>query len=132
MNGLPWTQHLILLPILLPLLAGAALISGQQARHGLVAVNLVCNLIFAGLRVDPVPFCRRRPLADGLGVYLAANWQAPFGIALLVDRLSALLLLLTALLSLAVLVFSYRGWGRIGVHFHSLFLFLLTGINGAF
>lgn len=133
MNGLPWTQHLILLPILLPLLAGAALIPVNEARHGLkFAVNLVCNLILLASALTLFRFADGGHWPDGLGVYLAANWQAPFGIALLVDRLSALLLLLTALLSLAVLVFSYRGWSRIGVHFHSLFLFLLTGINGAF
>ena len=32
----------------------------------------------------------------GIGVYLAANWAAPFGIALVADRLAALMLLLTA------------------------------------
>src|SRR5690606_1949537 len=66
------------------------------------------------------------------GVYLAANWSAPYGIALVADRLAALMLTLTAVLALASLVFSSSRWSRIGVHFHSLFQFLLMGLNGAF
>lgn len=69
---------------------------------------------------------------QGIGVYLAANWAAPFGIALLADRLAAMMLLLTAVLAVAALLYSARGWSRVGVHFHSLFQFLLMGLNGAF
>ncbi|MCK6389383.1 MAG: monovalent cation/H+ antiporter subunit D, partial [Zoogloea sp.] len=54
------------------------------------------------------------------------------GIALVVDRLSALMLVLTSTIALAVLVFGARRWDRVGVHFHSLFQFLLMGLNGAF
>ena len=133
MNGLAWTQHLILLPILLPLLAGALLITVNEARHGFkFAINLGCNLL---LLVSALAIFWRTDLElwpGAMGVYLAANWIAPFGIALVADRLAALMLVLTAVLSLSVLVFSYRGWSRIGVHFHSLFLFMLMGINGAF
>lgn len=133
MNGLAWAQHLILLPIVLPLLAGALLITVNEARHGLkFAVNLGCNML---LLVFAVALFWKTDLElwpGPMGVYLAANWIAPFGIALVADRLAALMLVLTAVLSICVLIFSYRGWGRIGVHFHSLFLFMLMGINGAF
>lgn len=133
MSGLPWTQHLILLPILLPLLAGAALIPVNETRHGLkFAVNLFCNAILLLTALFLFWHTDQELWPGSIGVYLAANWAAPFGIALVADRLSALMLVLTALLSLAVLVFSQQGWSRIGVHFHSLFLFLLMGINGAF
>jgi multicomponent K+:H+ antiporter subunit D len=69
---------------------------------------------------------------DGIGVYLAANWAAPFGIALMVDRLAALMLVLTA--TIAPPCWCSRrsagtGWG---CSFHALFQFLLMGLNGAF
>ena len=67
-----------------------------------------------------------------MGVYRLGDWPAPFGIVLVVDRLSALMLLLTSLISMAALVFSLARWHRIGPHFHSLFQFLLMGLNGAF
>ena len=57
---------------------------------------------------------------------------ATFGIVLVVDRLSALMLVLTAMLALPVLVYSLARWDRAGVHYHPLFQFLLMGVNGAF
>jgi len=133
MSGLDWTQHLILLPILLPLLAGAILIPVNESRHGLkFAINLACNLLLLVVALVLFRLADQEAWPGPMGVYLAANWMAPFGIALVADRLAALMLLLTAVLSLSVLIFSVKGWSRIGVHFHSLFLFLLMGINGAF
>lgn len=133
MSGMTWTQHLILAPILLPLLAGAILIPVNEARHGLkFALNLGCNLLLLAAALTLFWRADQELWPGSMGVYLAANWMAPFGIALVADRLAALMLVLTAVLSLAVLVFSHQGWSRIGVHFHSLFLFLLMGINGAF
>ena len=51
---------------------------------------------------------------------------------LVADRLSALMVLLTALLGLAALLFALARWHRAGPQFHSLFQFLLAGLNGAF
>ncbi len=133
MTALPWSDHLILIPIVLPLLAGALLIIVNEARHGLkFAVNLACNLLLLATALALLWRTDQELWPGPIGVYLAANWVAPFGIALVADRLAALMLLLTAILSVSVLVFSYRGWSRIGVHFHSLFLLMVMGINGAF
>src|SRR5690606_33107300 len=57
---------------------------------------------------------------------------APFGIVLVLDRLAALMLVLTAVLALAVLLYATGGWDQRGRHFHSLFQFQLMGVNGAF
>jgi multicomponent K+:H+ antiporter subunit D len=67
-----------------------------------------------------------------MGVYLAANWQAPFGIVLALDRLSAMMLVLTSVVALASIVFAGARWHRAGVHFHPLFQFQLMGLAGAF
>jgi len=65
-------------------------------------------------------------------VYLLGNWAAPFGIVLVVDRLAALMLLLTSCIALPVLAFACDGWDARGRHFHALFQFQLMGLNGAF
>ncbi|UVW28600.1 monovalent cation/H+ antiporter subunit D [Massilia sp. H6] len=130
--SLDWTLHLVILPVLLPLLSGAVLATVKQGRHRLkfalsygCALALLGNaLALAGLADGDWP--------DGIGVYFGANWAAPFGIALVADRLSAAMLVLTALLALAALHYAQPRWSRIGVHFHSLFQLLLMGINGAF
>jgi multicomponent K+:H+ antiporter subunit D len=130
---LSWTSHLVLVPIVLPLLCGAMMVPLTQGAHRLKffisyvsVVGLLINAIVLMGQTDGELW------QDGIGVYLAANWSAPFGIALVADRLSALMLLLTAVLGLAALHYAMLRWGRIGVHFHSLFQFLLMGINGAF
>jgi multicomponent K+:H+ antiporter subunit D len=65
--------------------------------------------------------------------YALGNWRAPFGIVLVLDRLSAMMLLLTALLAMAALIYAVStGADRDGWHFHPLFQFQLLGLNGAF
>lgn len=128
-----WQEQLIMLPVLLPLLSGALLIPIRETRHGLkLALNLASCALQLLVALELVWLLDTEHWPHGLGVYLAANWSAPFGIVLLADRLSALMLLLTAVLALAVLMFSMQRWSRIGVHFHSLYQFLLMGLNGAF
>jgi multicomponent K+:H+ antiporter subunit D len=68
----------------------------------------------------------------GPQAYLLGNWPAPFGIVLVLDRLSALMLVLTAVIGLAALLYACSGWDARGRHFHVLFQFLLLGTNGAF
>jgi multicomponent K+:H+ antiporter subunit D len=126
-------DHLLLAPVLLPLLCGAALAPLTQGWHRLkFALGYASVLGMLASALVLVAMTDGGYWADGIGVYLAANWAAPFGIALVADRLAALMLLLTALLALAALHYAMQRWGRIGVHFHTLFQFLLMGINGAF
>ena len=127
------SQHLVIVPILLPLICGALLTPFTQGRHrfkfALGYASVLGQLITALLLMQQTD---SQAWAGGIGVYLAANWAAPFGIALVADRLSALMLLLCSMLALAALNYAMQRWSRIGVHFHPLFQFLLMGINGAF
>ncbi|MYZ53298.1 monovalent cation/H+ antiporter subunit D [Malikia spinosa] len=133
MTALPWMQHLVVAPVLLPLIVGALLIPVSQKRHQLkFAFGLGSGVLSWVLALALLLLADGERWPAGIGVYLAANWSAPFGIALVVDRLSALMLLLTATIALAVMLFSARRWDRVGVSFHSLFQFLLMGLNGAF
>ncbi|RYF01300.1 MAG: monovalent cation/H+ antiporter subunit D [Oxalobacteraceae bacterium] len=126
-------DQLILVPVLLPLLCGAAMAPLTQGWHRLkLALGYLSVLGLLATALVLVAMTDGGYWQDGIGVYLAANWAAPFGIALVADRLAALMLLLSALLALAALLFAQQRWGRIGVHFHTLFQFLLMGINGAF
>ncbi|MDB5869653.1 MAG: multisubunit potassium/proton antiporter, PhaD subunit, partial [Polaromonas sp.] len=70
--------------------------------------------------------------AQAMDVYLAGNWPAPYGIVLALDRLSAMMLLLTSAIALAESMFSAARWHRAGVHFHPLFQLQLMGLSGAF
>src|SRR3546814_8427090 len=75
-----------------------------------------------------------QPGGDGAlaAVYRIGDWPARFGIVLVVDRLSALMLLLASVLALAVLPAALARWQHRGNYFQPLFQFLLMGLNGAF
>src|SRR5690606_24217936 len=109
--SLSWSQQLILVPVILPLLCGAALILGNETRRRLkFAFNLGSVLILLAVALSLMWQVDSGYLTDGVGVYLAANWAAPFGIALVVDRLAALMLLLTAVLAACSLLYALKRW----------------------
>ena len=121
---------LVIAPIILPLLAGAGMLLLNGERHR----TLVAGLNVAGTLALVCIAALLLGLSDSGSriVYRLGNWPAPFGIVLVLDRLSALMLLLSNVLALASAVFSLARWHRAGAHFHSLFQFLLMGLNGAF
>ncbi len=128
-----WSTHLIALPILLPMVCGAFLIlfsrGNFSVRFGISAVSTVGQLLTALCLLQLI---ENNYWPGDIGVYLAANWVAPFGIALVVDRLAVMMLLLTSVMGLGALWYSHVRWGRVGVHYFPLFQFLLMGLNGAF
>lgn len=123
-------NHWIVAPVILPALVGPLLAWVMRfdivlARTVSMASTVALTAISIGLFVLA---------SDGdVHVYQLGNWAPPFGIMLVVDRLSAMLLVLTSLLALMVLMHvSATGWDTRGRHFHALFQFQLMGIYGAF
>jgi multicomponent K+:H+ antiporter subunit D len=124
-----WTDHLVAAPILLPMLAGAAMIlAGDRRRGVVVALGLASTLGLVALAAVLVGMAD----APQVRIYRLGDWPAQFGIVLAHDRLSALMLALVAVLGLAAFVSSLARWDRAGAHFHPLFQFQLMGLNGAF
>ncbi|KRC01145.1 cation:proton antiporter [Hydrogenophaga sp. Root209] len=125
--------HLMVAPILLPLLAACLLMFVSERRHrtkatlGLLAT--AANLCVAVLLVFWV---KAGDEPSAFGIYLPSNWDVPYGIVLVLDRLSALMLVMTALVALMALLFSLARWHKAGAHFHPLFQIQIMGLNGAF
>lgn len=122
-------NHLPVLPVVLPLLAGALLLlterAGMSAQRALAAVAMLLQLGVAVLLLQSA--------ASGeVSVYLLGDWPAQLGISLVIDRLSALMVVTTAVLGAAALLYAGSGWDRRALHFHALFQFQLAGLNGAF
>jgi multicomponent K+:H+ antiporter subunit D len=130
-----WARHLLVVPILLPLLTGAVLLLVDETRHTVkVVVSLASTLLLLAAAMALVRIADGVPPGSGAlsSAYAIADWPAPFAIVLVLDRLSALMVALTSVLALASLVFSMARWHRAGPHFHTLFQFLLMGLGGAF
>lgn len=126
-----WTHHLIILPILLPLATAALLLMFDERRRTLKsAINLASTVLLLVLAVVLMRMADAK--APDAEVYLLGNWPAPFGIVLVLDRLSALMLVLASVLGIASLSFAVAWWYKASPHFHTLFQLLLMGLNGAF
>ena len=125
--------HGPVLPVVLPLMAGALLLLLESARSQALQrwVSRVSLLATFALLAVAALLLRQ---ADGgeVQAYLVGNWPAPFGIALALDRLGALMVLLTAAVACTALVYALGGTAARGLHFHALFQFQLMGLNGAF
>jgi multicomponent K+:H+ antiporter subunit D len=124
-----WLHHLTIVPIVLPLVAGALMVLFDERRHALKAtVSLGSAILLLAVSLTLLAITD----ATTPSVYLLGNWPAPFGIVLVLDRLSALMLVLTSILAIASLTFALARWQRGGAHFHTIFQLLLMGVNGAF
>ena len=128
--------HLVAVPILVPMFTAALmLLLGEQRRRIKSALTVISGLVgliaaLALLRWVNAPDTGGGP--GSIGVYLAGNWRAPFGIVLVADRLSTLMVALTGVVAFAVSIYSTSRWDRAGVHFHPLLQLQLMGLNGAF
>ncbi|MBN8912561.1 MAG: monovalent cation/H+ antiporter subunit D [Rhizobiales bacterium] len=128
-------DHLAIAPILLPLATAAFMVQLDERRRTLkAALSVVSTLCTIAIAVSLLAAADAAPPGSpaATSVYLLGNWPAPFGIVLVVDRLSALMLTLTGIVILAGLLFSIARWHSAGSYFHALVQFLLMGLNGVF
>ena len=113
MNFAP--EHLVIAPIVLPLVAAALLLFFDD-RERLLKSTIA--LLTAGALLGVAILLLRISHADGAAnggrvmVYLLGNWPPPFAIVLVLDRLSAMMLALTAVLSIPALIFSLGRWQK--------------------
>lgn len=123
------SQHLLILPVLLPAaLAAFSLLLGrrQALKRGLALVGGAAMLL---LSLSLLMWADQ----GAIQVYRLGGWQPPFGIMLQMDRLSAWMLALTALLAIEVQAYAaITDWDRRGDFFHELFWLQWMGLNGAF
>ncbi|MEB0226869.1 monovalent cation/H+ antiporter subunit D [Pseudomonas sp. 10S4] len=125
--------HLIAAPILLPLLTAAIMLMlGEKHRPLKAKINLFSSLLGLGISVMLLQWTQTTGVPGSIGVYLPGNWQLPFGIVLVVDRLSAMMLVLTGIIGVSALLFAMARWDGAGSSFHALFQIQLMGLYGAF
>ncbi len=122
-------NHIVILPVIWPLLLGALLLLLQKQSLQvlrIVSISSVSVLVLlTGWLLSIVH-------SGEILVYVLGNWAPPFGIVLVADRLAAWMLIITALVSWCALVYAVRGTDTAGPHFHVLFQLQLFGLNGAF
>ena len=125
---------LVALPVILPLAAaGLSLVFGRYADAQRLIGLLVLGLIIVDAGVLLHLANQNGPLVLQMG-----GWAAPFGITLIADRLAALLLLVSSVVTFAVLVYSIGqritdyGRQRSSTTFHPVYLMLCAGVSLAY
>jgi multicomponent K+:H+ antiporter subunit D len=123
-------QHVSILPILLPMLAAVFMLlpplNNSIMRHRIFAVSVMVILVITST------FLLLTSHQQGTQMYILGGWQPPFGIALVADRLSTMMVLLTSILGLGAQLYACAGDDKDGMYFHPLFMFQIMGVNGAF
>ncbi len=137
-----WWRHAPVLSVLLPAFTAVALLllgdhaglSAQGGGHdtGRLRWRRLLSLGSVGLGLVMAAGMVVRAAGGDLHVYELGDWPAPFGIVMVLDRLSALMVLLTQVIALPALWYATGGWDLRGRHFHAVFQFQLMGLCGAF
>jgi multicomponent K+:H+ antiporter subunit D len=137
-----WWQHAPVLSVLLPsftamaslLLGDFGGMSGIGGGHSTARIRWRRRLSLTSVLLGLVMAAGLvwRASQGELFVYRLGEWPAPFGIVLVLDRLSALMVLLTYLVAAPALWYATGGWDLRGRHFHAIFQFQLMGLSGAF
>lgn len=123
-------NNVIMLPVLLPMLTAGILILLSK-KH---AVQRIISGISAVVLLAVSGYVLYETAKNGILTLESGGWQAPFGIVLVSDRFAAVMVVLTALIGLVCLFYSFSTVNptRERYYFYPFFFFLLTGVNGSF
>ncbi|WP_372573266.1 monovalent cation/H+ antiporter subunit D [Ruegeria jejuensis] len=123
-------NHLIIAPVVLPAILAPFIIMVIRHHLDLQRVfSVAATVLLLGISFALMG----QTLGGEIQTYELGDWPAPFGIVLVLDRLSALMVLLTSVLALPIVLYAIgSGWDARGKHFHALFHFQLMGVIGAF
>lgn len=120
----------LILPILIPLITGVLLIFAVKSimlQRWIAGLSALINIAVSALLVQKVR-------NDGIQTLDVSSWEAPFGITLVSDMVSALLVLTTNVIAFVCVIYSFRsiGKGREKFYYYAALNFLIVGVNGAF
>ncbi len=122
--------NLLILPLLIPLFTAILLMvipKHIKAQRVIAVISTAMTILAALILVFTIR-------AEGIQTLDLGSWEAPFGITLVSDMFSALLVTTTSIITLIVTIYSFRsiGFERERFYYYPIVQFLLVGVNGAF
>lgn len=121
---------MLILPILIPLFTAILLLFMVRVRRAQRAVSVVSTLAHLGVSIELLMQVSKQ----GAIALWVGGWPPPFGIALTLDRMGAMLLVTASLVAGSVLIFALGTIDdrREKFGFHPLCNVLLMGVSGSF
>lgn len=123
-------SNISIYPIIIPFFTGILLIFFHKhiiVQRVISTISLIVAISISLLLIATIK-------NEGVQTLNLSNWDAPFGITLVSDMLSALLVLTTNIVALCCILYSFKGIdrNRESYFYYSLIQFLLVGVIGAF
>jgi multicomponent Na+:H+ antiporter subunit D len=119
----------LILPIIIPMFTAAVLllVTTPRVQRWIAFVGACVLLASAG-------GLAREVHGGGIQVLQSGSWSAPFGITLVADTLTAILIVAVGVVGVAVTAYAFAGVDprRESAGYHPLFMVLLMGVAGAF
>lgn len=123
-------SNLVILPVIIPIIAGLLLVMMRkyirlQRMLSIASMGAVALVTFYLMNTIKV---------KGIQSLQLGGWEAPFGVSMVMDMFSALLIFVTSIVALCCLQYAFHSIGkeRESFYFYPFFLFLIAGVNGSF
>lgn len=123
-------NNLLLLPMFVPLVASALALLAWQNRRAQRIIGVMGAVALFVVSLGLLLVVNQQ----GIIALQVGNWPAPFGITLVADLLSAIMVAITGLMGLVVVIYSLASIdpARESFGYYPLLLLLLMGVSGAF
>ncbi|OOE13697.1 Na+/H+ antiporter subunit D [Fictibacillus arsenicus] len=123
-------SNLVFLPIFIPLFVGALLVFFNKKHQLTMKISYLTVFLNLGVSIYLSYYVfKNNPLILETG-----GWKAPYGIILVADKLSVIMILSVNVIALAAVIFASSSVTSKMVqhYFYPLFLLLIAGVSGAF
>jgi multicomponent Na+:H+ antiporter subunit D len=129
-SAVPLAEALIIVPVILPLLAAVVGVMMRGRPNYIRALAVLVALGLFGASAGLLFLV----MTSGPFAVTMGQWLPPFGITLVADNLSAILVFASAFAGLAIILYATAdvSEAEIKAGFYSLLFGILAGVNGAF
>jgi multicomponent Na+:H+ antiporter subunit D len=123
-------NNFIILPIIIPVIIGLVMVIFKK---NIPLQRVLSILAMAGTTIVSM-ILMNQIKGEGIQTLHLGGWEAPFGVTMVADMFSMLLVFITSIVAICCLLFAFHSIGikREKHYFYPLFLFLITGVNGSF
>lgn len=122
--------NLLVLPIIIPFFFAIVLLFFKDK----IKVQRILTVLGLAISIAVALRLMWKVKTVGVQTVTLGSWPAPFGISLVSDMLSVLLVTTSIIITFCVVIYSFTAIGeaREKFYYYPAVLFMLTGINGAF
>ena len=123
-------SNLVILPVIIPVITGLLLVMLRKyiRLQRFLSITSIVGLIMISL------YLMIEIKTNGIQILQLGGWGAPFGVSMVLDMFSALLIFITSIVAFCCVLYATHSIGieRESFYFYPLFLFLIAGVNGSF